>query len=92
MAASATRRLGSPLASPDGELGKGYQVLSQVAPLVLERQGFGKVTAVLVDADAPKSKVRLGDYAIEARFARRSQVAILRNRSPFSLKPITILR
>ncbi|MGB7763190.1 MAG: DUF5597 domain-containing protein [Bryobacteraceae bacterium] len=61
------------LASPDGELGKGYQVLSQVAPLVLERQGFGKVTAVLVDADAPKSKVRLGDYAIEARFARRSQ-------------------
>ncbi len=61
------------LASPDGELGKGYQVLSQVAPLILERQGLGKVTAVLVDADAPRSKVRLGDYTIEARFARRSQ-------------------
>jgi hypothetical protein len=61
------------LVSPDSELGKGYQVLSQVAPLILERQGLGKVTAVLVDADAPRSKVRLGDYTIEARFAKRSQ-------------------
>jgi beta-galactosidase GanA len=56
------------LASPDGELAKGYQVLSQVAPLILERQGLGKVTAVLLDKDTPKSKVRLGDYTIEARF------------------------
>src|ERR1035441_4953533 len=56
------------LASPDGELGKGYQVLSQVAPLILERQGLGKVTAVLVDQETPRSKVRLGDYTIEARF------------------------
>src|ERR1019366_4136910 len=58
------------LASPDGELGKGYQVLSQVAPLILERQGLGKVTAVLVDQETPRSKVRLGDYTIEARFNR----------------------
>ena len=61
------------LANPDGELAKGYQVLSQVAPLILERQGLGKVTAVLVDAETSRSKVRLGDYLIEARFARRSQ-------------------
>jgi hypothetical protein len=61
------------LVSPDGELGKGYQVLAQVAPLILERQGLGKVTAVLVDQDAPRSKVRLGDYTIEARYALRSQ-------------------
>jgi beta-galactosidase GanA len=61
------------LVSPDGELGKGYQVLSQVAPLILERQGLGKVTAVLVDKDAPTSKARLGDYTIEARYALRSQ-------------------
>ena len=61
------------LVSPDGELGKGYQVLSQVAPLILERQGLGKMTAVLVDKDAPRSKVRLGDYMIEARYALRSQ-------------------
>jgi beta-galactosidase GanA len=56
------------LATPDGELAKGYQVLSQVAPLILERQGLGKVTAVLMDKETPKSKVRLGDYTIEARF------------------------
>lgn len=61
------------LVSPEGELGKGYQVLAQVAPLILERQGLGKVTAVLVDKDTPRSKVRLGDYTIEARFAARSQ-------------------
>jgi hypothetical protein len=61
------------LVSPDGELGKGYQLLAQVAPLILERQGLGKVTAVLVDKDTPRSKVRLGDYTIEARFAPRSQ-------------------
>jgi hypothetical protein len=61
------------LVSPDGELAKGYQVLAQVAPLILERQGLGKVTAVLVDKEAPRSKVRLGDYTIEARYALRSQ-------------------
>ncbi len=56
------------LANPEGELAKGYQVLSQVAPLILERQGLGRVAAVLVDKEAPRSKVRLGDYTIEARF------------------------
>ena len=61
------------LASPDGELAKGYHTLSQVAPLILERQGLGKITAVLVDKETPRSKVRLGDYTIEARFAPRSQ-------------------
>jgi hypothetical protein len=61
------------LVSPDGELGRGYQVLAQVAPLILERQGLGKMTAVLVDKETPRSKVRLGDYTIEARFAARSQ-------------------
>jgi beta-galactosidase GanA len=61
------------LANPEGELAKGYRVLAQVAPLILERQGLGKVTAVLVDKETPRSKVRLGDYAIEARFAERSQ-------------------
>jgi len=44
-------------------------VLAQVAPLILERQGLGKVTAVLMDKDYPRSKVRLGDYTIEARYA-----------------------
>ena len=60
------------LASPDGELAKGYQVLSQLAPLILERQGMGKMTAVLVDKETPTSKERLGDYMIEARFGVRS--------------------
>ena len=61
------------LANAEGELAKGYQVLSQVAPLILERQGLDKVTAMLVDKETPRSKVRLGEYIIEARFAERSQ-------------------
>jgi hypothetical protein len=31
------------------------------------------MTAVLVDNETPRSKVRLGDYTIEARFAARAQ-------------------
>jgi hypothetical protein len=61
------------LVNPDGELGKGYKVLLQVAPLILERQGLGKVTAVLVDKETRSAKARLGDYTIEARYAERSQ-------------------
>jgi hypothetical protein len=55
-------------ASADSELARGYQVLSQVAPLILERQGMGKMTAVLVDHEAPSAQARLGDYSIEARY------------------------
>jgi hypothetical protein len=61
------------LVNPDGELGKGYQVLLQVAPLILERQGLGTMTAVLVDKETRSAKARLGDYTIEARYAERSQ-------------------
>ncbi|MGA3098787.1 MAG: DUF5597 domain-containing protein [Bryobacteraceae bacterium] len=61
------------LANPDGELARGYQLLGQVAPLILEKQGLGQMTAVLVDKETPRSKVRLGDYTIEARFAARAQ-------------------
>jgi beta-galactosidase GanA len=61
------------LANPDGELAKGYQLLGQVAPLILEKQGLGQMTAVLLDKETPRSKVRLGDYTIEARFAARAQ-------------------
>lgn len=56
------------LANPEGELAKGYQVLARVAPLILERQGRGKMTAVLVDKETPRSKVRLGDYTVEGRW------------------------
>ena len=56
-------------AAMDGELVKGYEFLSQVAPLILANQGSGKMTAVLVDKETPTAKVRLGDYVIEARFS-----------------------
>jgi len=52
--------------------------LAQVAPLILERQGLGKVTAVLMDKATPRAKVRLGDYAIEAG-ARKAVFALARS-------------
>ncbi len=56
-------------AAADSELARGYEVLSQVAPLILESQGSGKMTAVLVDREGQPQKVRLGNYTLEARFS-----------------------
>jgi hypothetical protein len=57
------------IAAADGELARGYQILSQVAPLILGNQGTPNMTALLVDKDAPSAKARLGGYEIEARFS-----------------------
>lgn len=59
-------------AGADTELAKGYEVVSQVAPLVLEHQGKGTMTALLLDRDGPAQHVRLGRYDIEARSSTRS--------------------
>jgi beta-galactosidase GanA len=56
-------------AGPDNELARGYNVLSQVAPLILENQGSGKMAALLADKESPAAKLRLGDYLIEARMS-----------------------
>jgi hypothetical protein len=59
-------------AGPDCELAKAYDVLSQVAPLILEHQGRGTITALLLDPDGQSQTVRLGGYNIEARYSSRS--------------------
>jgi hypothetical protein len=59
-------------AGADSELAKGYAVVAQAAPLILEHQGKGTMTALLLDRDGPPQTVRLGGYAIEARFSARS--------------------
>jgi len=43
-----------------------------VSPLILEHQGKGTMTAVLLDGTNSTQKVRLGNYIIEARFSSRS--------------------
>jgi len=44
-----------------------YRVLEQLAPLVLEHQGRGTMTAVLLDKDAPTQEVKLGDHRVSFR-------------------------
>ncbi len=59
-------------AGPETELAKAYAILAQVSPLILEHQGTGTMTAVLLDSANLTQKERLGDYLIEARFSPRS--------------------
>ncbi|HVS53297.1 MAG TPA: DUF5597 domain-containing protein [Opitutaceae bacterium] len=60
------------LAAADSELARGYAVVAQVAPLILEHQGNHTMTALLVDRNGPPQTVRLGNYNFEGRFSTRS--------------------
>lgn len=44
------------------DIGKMYDVLQQLSPVIATQQGFGKMDAVLLDKDNPESKIHLGDY------------------------------
>ncbi|MBN1360602.1 MAG: DUF5597 domain-containing protein [Sedimentisphaerales bacterium] len=59
-------------AGPDSDLAGTYDVLGQLAPLILAHQGRGTMKAVLLDRDNPTQTFRLGDYAIEAGLSSRS--------------------
>jgi hypothetical protein len=59
-------------AGPDTALGRVYNVASQVAPLILEHQGKGTMTAILLDSAAASQTVRLGNYNLEGRYSTRS--------------------
>ena len=60
------------MAGAETELAKAYDILAQVSPLILDHQGTGTMTALLLDATNSTQKLRLGDYLIEARFSARS--------------------
>jgi hypothetical protein len=59
-------------AGPNLPLAQAYEVIGQVAPLVLEHQGTGTMTAVELDGAAPSQTVRLGNYNLEARMMPRT--------------------
>lgn len=50
----------------DNELAAGYEILAQLAPLILEHQVKGGVAGVLLEQLTPSQKVRLGNYTLEA--------------------------
>jgi hypothetical protein len=46
------------------ELGRSYDILAQLAPLILENQPKGRVAGVLLEELTPSQKVRVGDYTL----------------------------
>lgn len=52
---------------PDAQalpLSKGYAVLEQLAPLILEHQGSNTIGAVVLDATADRKSIRVGEYTV----------------------------
>ncbi len=46
------------------ELARSYDLLSQLAPMILENQPKGRVAGVLLEELTPSQKIRLGDYTL----------------------------
>jgi hypothetical protein len=57
-------------ATPDIELTSAYDVIKQLAPLILAHQGNGTMSAVLLGANDSPQKVQVGNYTLEASFLR----------------------
>jgi hypothetical protein len=51
-------------------LPKGYALLRQMAPLILDAQAKGTIAAVSLTAEMPKQAVPLGDYAVNFELRR----------------------
>jgi len=56
--------------TPDIELTSSYDVIAQLAPLILEHQGNGTMSAVVLGPNDPPQKVQVGNYTLEAAFVR----------------------
>ncbi len=48
----------------DAPLGKGYNILSQLTPVIMEHQGKGTMTGVLLDKENQKQAIELGNYTL----------------------------
>ena len=55
-------------AVPDIELTSAYDVIKQLAPLISAHQGDGTMSAVLIGANDPVQKVKVGDYTLECSY------------------------
>ena len=57
-------------AANDSPLSKAYDVLSQLAPMILDHQGKGTMKAVAVQSGAAPEKVQLGNYMFDLATGR----------------------
>ena len=56
------------LTTPDNDLGGAYDLIAQLTPLIVEHQGNGTMSAVMLGPDDPPQKVQVGNYTLEAKF------------------------
>jgi len=56
------------LETPDKDLIGSYDLIAQLTPLILEHQGTGTMSAVLLGPNDPPQKVQVGNYTLEATF------------------------
>jgi len=56
--------------APNPDMAGGFQIISQLAPLIAQHQGDGSMTAILFGANDPAQKVRLGNYTFELARSR----------------------
>jgi hypothetical protein len=56
--------------TPDNDLISGYDLATQLTPLILEHQGTGTMSAVLLEPKDPPQKIRLGNYTLTVAFVR----------------------
>ena len=54
----------------DLPLTQSYEIITQLAPVILENQGKGKMAGAVVNADDPPQKIPLGNYVLEVSYAR----------------------
>ena len=52
---------------PNSQFAKGYEVLHQLTPLILEHQGTGAMAGFLLDSASQTASIRLGDYTFTVK-------------------------
>jgi len=63
----------------DNQVSRAYDVLSQLAPLILSSQGKGTMAGVILDSASQTAKIKLGDYIFNIKheyswpYARRTE-------------------
>jgi hypothetical protein len=51
--------------TPEPEMIRGFELISQLAPLISKHQGNGTMTAVWLNPNDPPQKIQLGNYTLE---------------------------
>ena len=53
------------LIDPNNDLGKSYEVLLKLAPVILQHEGKGEMAGFLLDKDHPQTTVELNGYRLD---------------------------